>query len=323
MAEAKTETDAIARSGGTSDTVGQQVAAFQLEAQERFDRAKKNQDLLGALLDIAMPHETKSYEAMESGQVMELAEPSVDEQYTAAFQRRWPDIRFESQAEVAVAARLQEEPEAVLRGRIAGLDAWMLERRRQQRPDAEWRPLLGVVERLDHSEQRRQLRSILINATAPHAGSVVGLLTGRPPWPALWELGRGSVWRRLQQLRSQMNAATEPVLTVLLLAQASDDLGDLENAESALRQALARHPDEAGLLHALGKILERQGSSHLAEAIGCYRAARARHPEFGIALGKALGKAGKWSEGEAILRDLAAPAAKEPRHALQSRHRLV
>jgi serine/threonine-protein kinase len=301
----------IARAGA-GEAVRQQVTYFQTEAAERLGRAEKNLVLLSALLDIATPRETKTYAAAGSGQMMALAEPSVEQQYAAAFRRRWPDLDVDKQAESEVVARLREEPEVVVQGVIAGLDRWMLERRRQKRAEAQWRRLLGLVEQLDPSEPRRQLRALLIGAVPPPAESVASLLAGRPTWPALWELARGHDWRRLRQLRGQMNVADEPVLTVLLLAEASSAVGDRAGAEAVLRQALARWPDEVALLDALGKVLERQGRSRLAEAIGCYRAARAKRPGLGVALGLALGQAGQAAEGEAILRDLVRQEPNNP-----------
>jgi tetratricopeptide (TPR) repeat protein len=302
---------AIARNGGASEAVEQQVAALQTETQERLDRAKENQKFLSALLDIAIPHETKTYRETGSGElVMAIAEPSVEEQFAAAFRRRWPDVEVDKQAAAKVAARLQEEPEAVLQGVIAGLDGWMLERRRQNHPEAEWRPLLGLVDRLDASEPRRQLRAFLISGPPPSATSVAGLLAGQPPWLALWEFVQGNDWRRLRHIRGQISAADETVLTGLLMAEASSAVGDATGGEELLRLALARRPDEVALLDALGRLLERQ--ERLDEAIGCYRAARARDKGLGLTLGRALGKSGQWAEGEAVLRDLVRQQPKNP-----------
>ncbi|MHB1424754.1 MAG: serine/threonine-protein kinase [Gemmataceae bacterium] len=231
-AEAERAAD-IAHSGGTSAEVEQRVADFQTEVQQRFGRVEKNDDLLSALLDIATPRETQT-------------ERSTDEQYAAAF-RRW-GLDVDRQTEADAAARLQQEPETVVQGAIAGLDAWMMERRRRQRPEAAWRHLLGVVERLDASEPRRQLRALLIGEAPYRAESVVrgvGLLMGgQSLWLALSDLELNA-WRRLRQLRGRLNAAEEPVLTVLLLAQVSMSWGDMAGAEEMLRQALARRPDEA------------------------------------------------------------------------------
>jgi tetratricopeptide (TPR) repeat protein len=121
---------------------------------------------------------------------------------------------------------------------------------------------------------------------------------------ALWQLARGDRWRRLQEVRRGIKPATEPVLTVVLLAQASSAVGDAAAAEQVLRQALAARPEQVVLLGALGRLLERQGRARLEEAIGWYRAARAVRPQLGVALGQALVKAGRAAEGEVVLRDL-------------------
>ncbi len=285
LAEAKTEAERaadIARSGGASDAVDQQVVAFQAEVQQRRERYQKNASLLRDLLDIAIPHDTGTDWETKPGRPNKPIKLSVEEQYAAAFRQRWPDVDIDKQTASEAVSRLQEEPAAVLQAVIAGLDSWMVERRRQQRSEAGWRRLHELVERLDPSEPRQRLRTLLVGGVPPPAASVVGLLGGRPSWPALWELARGNDWRSLRQLRSQFNAADESVLTVLLLAQASSSVGDMAGAEEVLRQALARRPDEVALLDALGKVLERE--KRLTEAVGCYRAARACAPIWGSPL---------------------------------------
>jgi Flp pilus assembly protein TadD len=105
-------------------------------------------------------------------------------------------------------------------------------------------------------------------------------------------------------LREQFRAESEPVLTVLLLAQVCEDLGEVAAAEEVLRRASAVRPDEVVLLNALGKLLERQGRARLPQAIECYRAIRVRHRNLGVALVKALGRADRYPEAEAVMRDL-------------------
>jgi tetratricopeptide (TPR) repeat protein len=169
-----------------------------------------------------------------------------------------------------------------------------------------------VSDRLDRSEARRQLRALLAGEARPRAGVVAGLVGAGSPWPPAWELARGKDWRRLQGLRRQMDLGREPVLTVVLLAQACAATGDAAGAEQVLRQALATQPREVVLLKELAEVLERQGPSRLGEAIGCYRALRALQPSAGVALGKALVKAGQGAEGEAVLRDLARKQSRNP-----------
>ena len=55
---------------------------------------------------------------------------------------------------------------------------------------------------------------------------------------------RGDQWQRLRQLRSQLDPRKEPVLTVVLLAQASQAVGDTAEAEKVLRSALATRPNQ-------------------------------------------------------------------------------
>jgi serine/threonine-protein kinase len=277
----------IARGGAAAEVLRQEVEA-------RLARAERNRALLLALLDIAARHETGVYQDDGSGAVMALAEPSVEEQYAAAF-RRW-GLDVDRTAEAEAAARLGDELEAVRQGAVAGLDAWMLHRRRQKRPEAEWRRLYRLAERLDESEQRRQLRALLVEGAPPRAEGVAGLVASPPSWPALWQ--------RLLALQRQIDPTTAPVLAVVLLAQASEGVGDAAGAERLLRRAAAARPSEVVLLDTLGKVLERQGPARLTEAIGCYRAARAARPRLGVALARALRQAGEAAEAEAVTRDL-------------------
>src|SRR5205823_385723 len=101
-----------------------------------------------------------------------------------------------------------------------------------------------------------------------------------------------AVWDRtrddLRKLAAEVKAADEPVLGLLALAHVLVTFGDEPTAEAKLRSCLARHPEDVILLNALGKLLERQKPPRLAEAIGCYRAARSARPQLGLALGQAL-----------------------------------
>jgi tetratricopeptide (TPR) repeat protein len=226
----------------------------------------------------------------------------VDEQYAAAF-RRW-GLDVDGTAEADVVARLGAEPDAVVQEMIAALDGWMLERRRLKRPEAQWRRLFRAAEQLDHSRRRRRLRALLVGESRPRAASVAGLVGTGSSWPALWELARGDDWRQLREVRGVIDPRTDPVLTVVLLARAYAAVGDAAGAEQALREAATARPDQVVLLDALGKLLQRQGPSRLGNAIEYYRAARARRPRLGIALGGALIRASRAEEAEGILRDL-------------------
>jgi tetratricopeptide (TPR) repeat protein len=292
----------VARSGAASAAVRQEAEAFLADADERLGRAKKNGALREAVLDVAAPLDTGPYAPDEPGRMAAPAQASVDEQYAAAF-RRW-GLDIDGTAEAEVVARLGAEPDAVVSDLIAALDGWMLERRRKKRPEAEWRRLFRVAERLDRSERRRWLRMLLVGESPPRAASVAGLVGTGSSWPALWKLTRGDDWRRLREVRKDIDPRTDPVLTVALLAQAYAAVGDTAGAEQVLCEAATARPDQVVLLDALGKLLERQGQARLRNAIEYYRAARAQRPRLGLALSGALINDRRAQEAEAVLRDL-------------------
>jgi tetratricopeptide (TPR) repeat protein len=292
----------IARSGDASAAARQAAEAFRQDAGGRLERLEKDRALLEAVQDVSVPLDALASRRDAASWPMGLAQPGADEQYAAAFGRWGLDV--DGTAEAEVVARLGAEPDAVVQELIAGLDCWMLERRRQQRPEAQWRCLFRVAEQLDGSERRRRLRALLAGGAPPRAEGVAGLVGLGSPWPALRELAHGSTWRPLLELRRQIDPRTEPALRVVLLASACAAAGDAAGAEQALRQAVTARPEQVALLGALGKLLERQGPSRLAEAIGYYRAARSRSRHLGLSLSRALIVAGKVDEAEEVLQEL-------------------
>jgi serine/threonine-protein kinase len=289
----------IARSGGASAAVQQQAEAFLADAALRLDRVRKDRALLGAVLDVSAPQDTGDSSRDRPGGLLVLAQPSADEQYAAAF-RHW-GLDVDRATEVEVVERLRQEPDVVVQELIAALDAWMLERRRLKRPEAQWRRLFRVADRLDKSDQHRRLRALLVGDAPPRAETVVGLVGVASPWPALWELARGNDWRQLREVQKDIDSTKEPVLTVVLLARACAQVGDTAGAEAVLRKAATDRPDQVVLLIALGKLLERQ---RLEEAIGYYLAARSQRRTLGISLSSALVRAGRATQGEEVLQKL-------------------
>jgi tetratricopeptide (TPR) repeat protein len=313
LGQARAEADRavdIARRGGASPQTQQESADFQAEAAARLHQANKDRRLLDALLDVAAPKESGNYAADESGRMVALAQLSVDEQYAMAF-RRW-GLDVDRTPEAQVVRRIRQGPAPVVRAVIAGLDAWMVGRRSQKGPDAPWRRLYRLADRLDDHEQRRQLRALVAGKKPDRAQTVAGLVGTRGSWPALWELHPGAPWRALQALRGQLNPGREAVQTVVLLAQANRAVGDAAAAEDVLRQGLAGRPQQVVLLDALGRLLEEQRPARLREAIGCYQAVRAVRPRLGLALAGAHSKAGQAAHGEAVLRDLLSEQPKHP-----------
>jgi Flp pilus assembly protein TadD len=308
LKQAKAEADRavdIARSGEAGEEVLEQCVSFRAEAEERLGRAEKNHVLLAALLDMArFEEETGRYGREESAQLAALAKPSLDERYVTAF-RRW-GLEVDRLPEAEVVRRLQREPAVLVQEVIAALDSWTLERRAQarrgkMRPEG-WQRLLRLANRLDRNDQRANVRALLSGEERFEAPSVVGLVGAPCSWPALWEVYKGPVWRRVVAARGQVDPARDPVLTVKQAALLSWAARDTAGWETLLRQALAARPQEVVLLDLLGWLLEEQG--RWGEAIECRRAIRALRPGMGVALARVLGKAGRAAEQEAVLRDL-------------------
>jgi predicted Zn-dependent protease len=161
-----------------------------------------------------------------------------------------------------------------------------------------------MAEQLDRSERRRWLRTLLVGESPPRAASVAAFVGTGASWPALWGLARGDAWQQLRDVRREIDPRTDPVLTVVLLAQAFAAVGDAAGAEQVLCEAATARPDQVVLLDALGKLLERQGPSRLRNAIEYYRAARAQRPRLGIALSGVLIRDRRAEEAEGVLRDL-------------------
>jgi len=171
----------VARSGAASASALREAEAFREDVMERLGRAQKNRALLEALLDVAAPQESGARFRSEAGRQISLAQPSVDEQYVAAFRRWGLDVDGATEAEVV--NRLGAEPDVVVQELLAGLDNWMLERR-LKRSDDQWRRLFRVAEQLDRSERHRRLRQLLVagwlerHSPGRHFGSKHAAITG-------------------------------------------------------------------------------------------------------------------------------------------------
>jgi serine/threonine-protein kinase len=315
LKEAKAEAARAVEVAGSGASAGMthQAVAFAQEVQERLGRAEKNRVLREALLDVYVPHESRAHGRDETGRMVALTQLSADEQYAAAF-RRW-GLDIESTPEAEVVARLKREPDPVREEIVAGLEAWMSRLRSQGQPEVRWRRLLRLAGQLDPRDRRRSLRALLAGEEVPHARDVAGLTltlaSAGQPWTSVAELTRARQ-ERLGDLCRQARPATDPVLNVVLLAEACQSGGDRARAEEVLQQALAARPDQVVLLDALGRLLERQGRARLPEAIECFRAIRARQPRLGILLGMTLAQAGRALEGEAVLRDLVGQQPHNP-----------
>ena len=290
LAEARAEADKaseLALSGDASAAVTREANELNEEVKERIAQAEKNRALQTALLDITQTAETRTYVRTSTGEMMKVTEPPIEERYAAAF-RRWGIKDIDAEPLASLVARFQAQPPPVMDEIVAGLDAWMLYRRRQKQAEPRWRKLLDVANRLDRDERRQELRR-LQTTTLGKAESL-----------------------RLRKLAGEVDLLRESVRGVWTLARTLRRAGDHRSAEELLRRALAIRPGEVVLLTALGTVLERQRPPRLGEAIECYRAARAVRPSLGITLAAALRKTNRAGEAVAILEDLRRAQPENP-----------
>jgi serine/threonine-protein kinase len=300
----------LAQGGFVSAAVRERAEHVLAAAERDVKEMHRDQELLTRLLDVSQPRETAAYRLNEKGNPERLVHRTEEEQFAEAF-RAW-GLDVDQAPERDALARFRDRPEAVLQELLAGLDTWMLLRWRQKGSAERWQRLLRLAGKLDRSELRRQLRTVLTGGPPPRDRIVAGLTAMTLPWSRLCALARGGNWRRLLELRAQVDTRKESVLTVLLLAQVCLRLGDPTGTEEVLREALVARPNEVVLLHNLGRQLERRRPPRLAEAIECYKAVRAVRPSLGVALGLVLPRAGRGAEGEAILRELIHRQPKNP-----------
>ncbi len=295
---------AVDIASAASAEVREEAVALREEIEEKIVAAEKDLGLLGRLPDIRGPREVTAYRKDKSGMLVELGQPSADEQFAEAF-RDWGLDIDASPTEVA-AARLKARPDAVVVEVVAALDEWASERRGRRRPRADWQRLARLAEALDDAPdpRRRELRTILSRGRLPLERALGELSRALLPWTELTDQVPGEDRNRLRELAQQTDPAAEPVLGLLTLVRALRGAGEDPEAERLLRGAVRARPAEVVLYHALGELLEQQRPPRWAEAVACYAAARALRPELGRALARSLRRAGHSAEGLALDQEL-------------------
>src|SRR5262249_20492354 len=100
----------LAHRGGASEEVGNEADLLLREVRTKEEQAKQNAALLAALLDVSAPRETKRYARTESGRMAVVAEPSMDEQFAAAFRRWRPNLDLDRAAPEELLRLLESQP---------------------------------------------------------------------------------------------------------------------------------------------------------------------------------------------------------------------
>jgi tetratricopeptide (TPR) repeat protein len=230
----------------------------------------------------------------------QMAEPSSDEQFAAAF-REWDrtfDVDTTSIAEAA--ARLMGRPAAVRAEVIAALDEWASERRRQGMPPKKWRRVSELASALDDEpgSKRHELRRLLGEESLERERGLAVLALVLRPVPIPFDGWLGRKRQDLRRLVKGTDVAIEPVLGLLSLARALRQSGDDQLAEQLLVLAVQARPQEVTLQHALGQL--RVDQKRWRDAVECFAAARALRRELGVNLAEALVYGKRVNEGLAL-----------------------
>jgi superkiller protein 3 len=299
--EAARKAEQLATTGGASAAVRRQATDLVAELEREVEAADRDRRLLVRLPDIRGPREGPKYRKDDKGYMVELAEPSADEEFADAFRQWGLDVDATPTGEAA--ARLRKRSASMVVEVIAALDEWASERRWQGRPEAEWRRLADLAAALDEEpgSLRREVRAILARGRLPVERALGVLSAALRPVPVPVEVPLGMDRGRLRQLAERTDPVSEPVLGLLTLARALLLAGEEALAERLLRAAIEARPREVVLYHALGQLLPAQQPPRWAEAVVCYTAARALRPDLGVRLARALIGSGRDRDGLALL----------------------
>jgi serine/threonine-protein kinase len=268
--------------------------------EQEAEAARKDRELLVALLDVRGPREGPKYQSDARGTMMALRELTADEQFAAAFRRWGLDVDGTPPSEAV--ALLKARP-AVVTEVIAALDEWASERRRRDVAKADVQRLSDLAALLDEQpgSKRRELRAILARGRLPVERALDVLSAALRPVPIPIEVPLGPDRARLRQLAEQTDAATEPILGLLTLVRALSMAGEEARAEQLLRTAILARPKEVVLHHTLGQLLVSQEPPRWRDAAECYAAARVARPDLGVNLATALLNSGRDRDGLDLL----------------------
>jgi serine/threonine-protein kinase len=308
--EASRQAEELARAGEASEDVRRQAADLVAELGQEAGAAERDHRLLTALLDVRSLRAGPKFYRGEWGLLAELASPSADAQFQAAFRAWGLDVDAVPTAEAV--ARLGGRPPAVVTEVLAALDEWAGERRRQGLAAEKWGRLVELMAALDAGagSMRRELRALLARDNLGRERALAALALALRPVPVPFDAGLGEDRTRLRRLAGEVVPAKEPVLGLLTLCRTLGDAGEEWDAERLLRAALRARPQEVMLHCELGRLLE--GQRRWPEMVESYAAARALRPELGVALAEALLSSGRGEEGLSLIEHLIGESPNNP-----------
>jgi serine/threonine-protein kinase len=286
--------------GGASVNVRGRAEELVARLKREDEAAGRDRQLLARVLEVHGSREGPKYRLNDKGMMMEMAEPTAEEQFASAF-RAW-GLNVDSTPTAEAVACLKARPAAVVTEVIAALDEWASQRRGDRKSDVA-RNLAALAAALEDNpgSLRRELREILVRESLPVERALGVLSAALRPVPIPLVVPLGEDHARLRRLAEKIDPASEPVLGLLTLTRALRVAGEEALAERLLREALTARPREVVLYHTLGELLTEQEPPRWAEAVECYTAARALRPDLGVALARSLRRSGRTREGMVLL----------------------
>ncbi len=243
------------------------VNEFVRQVTQAAAAAQSDQLLLDKLVDI------RSAEADDpDGSVS-------DADYAHAFHEAGIDV--DTMPPDQAGASIKARPASVALALAGAIDDWALKRRKSRpRQEQAWTRLVAIVRAADSDPRRDRLRE-------------------------LWaQVDRKAQREPLRKLAREANPETWPAQSLLLLAGAVIDAGELNVAESLLRRAQLRHPGDVWINYSLGDILHHAHTPQYEEAIRFFSIARALRPETAHELAHALDRGGRGDEAATVFREL-------------------
>ncbi len=234
------------------------------EVETGMAAARRDRELLDALAEIRSGHLG--------------AKPGVtDMAYAEAFRRAGIDIDILTPAEAA--ERLRARPAAVVIQVLPYLDSWSLVRRNDEQPAERRQRPLAVARAADSDAYRNQLRALVERPDIRKQGAA------------------------LRALSQDRQVAELPPASILLLASALREAGDLGAAVTLLESAAQRFPGDVWINYNLADFLAGLPTRR-EEAVVYYTAARALRPETAHNLGHLLDQMGRGDDAIATFRAL-------------------
>jgi tetratricopeptide (TPR) repeat protein len=250
--------------GSAGETRGQ-LATLRAEVAAGSDGAVRDRRLLDHLVDI------------RSAKADDPDGSATDAAYTDAFKERGIDVAALPPA--VAGEQIKARPAATAQALAVALDDWAAVRWRRRADRTGAQRLAEAARVADDDPWRRDLRA------------------------ALYQTDRSARLTALQAAARSARFDTLGAVSLDLLGTALESLGDPATAETVLRAAQRRHPDDVWINYDLADLCEKRNRRE--DAVRFYTAARSIRPETAHQLAHLLEDEGESDEAVAVFHDLA------------------